>query len=236
MNTENEVHSAPPAPKTTLESLRARAKRLETNRQAPPATLAEAFSAAPTDGAATGFVLASLARIQKPILWIQDHLSRRECGQPYFHGLKCETGKIFYLELSRASDVLRAAEEGLRCHSLGAVIAEIWGNPKALDFTATKRLALRAEAQRVPGWLLRHVAQADLSAARERWRIETLPSRRHPYDMRAPGTPVWRAHLFRARWRPTGEWIARVEHGTLHLEHAAEQNTTIHPNPIANVS
>jgi len=219
------LKSAPPPLKTKLDTLRTRSRRLETPTQSQPATLIEVFSSAPTDGAATGFTLASLGHITKPVLWIQDHLSRRECGQPYFQGLPYKDNDILYLEISRPKDALCAAEEGLRCHSLGAVITEIWGNPNVVDFTATKRLALRAEASRVPIWFLRHAAEADLSAARERWRLSSLPSHRHPYDMRAPGAEIWKAHLFRARWRPTGEWVASVEQGRLHLQYATEHNT-----------
>lgn len=90
------------------------------------------------------------------------------------------------MQLSRPLDVMIAAEEGLRCKALAAVVAEIRGNPVAVNFTATKRLALRAEAVGVPCWLIRQAATADLSTARDRWRITMLPSAANPDDPRAP--------------------------------------------------
>ena len=77
----------------------------------------------------------------------------------YLAGLP-EGTEILHLEVSRPLDALWAMEEGLRCPSLGAVIGEIWGDPAVLDFTATKRLALRAEAHRVPAWIIRRAATA----------------------------------------------------------------------------
>ena len=74
---------------------------------------------------------------------------------------------------------------------LGAVVGEISGNPAALDFTASKRLTLRAEASGVPLWLIRSHDAQGLSAARERWRVGASPSMRHPHDPGAPGAPRW---------------------------------------------
>ena len=46
-------------------------------------------------------------------------------------------------------------EQGAGCAGLSAVVGEIHGAPAVLDFTATKRLALRAEASGVPVWPIR---------------------------------------------------------------------------------
>ena len=174
-------------------------------------TLSEVFVET-ADAAAVGFVLAQLAKGPAPILWIQDRLSRRETGRPHLPGLG--TGRpLLLLESARPADVLIAAEEGLRCKALSAVVAEIWGDPPALNFTATKRLALRAEAVGVPCWLIRHGGTADLSAARDRWRIASLPSAPNPDDARAPGDPRWRLELFRSRGKQPGLWVAQYERG-----------------------
>lgn len=189
----------------------------------PAGLLAEVFAETAADGAVTGFALAHLPTDRGPILWVQDRLSMREAGRP------CHTGlppglDVLHLSVSRPVDVLWALEQGLGNAALGGLIGEIWGDPPALDFTATKRLALRAEARGLSCWILRRAASADLSAARERWRVSSLPSARKDYDSRAPGAPLWRADLFRARWRATGEWVARphetgtgvaFEHGSL---------------------
>ena len=69
-------------------------------------------------------------------------------------------------------------EEGLRCSGLSGVIGELWGDPAALDFTATRRLAVAAERSRVPCWLVRLGGTANLSGARMRWRIASMPEHR----------------------------------------------------------
>jgi protein ImuA len=58
-------------------------------------------------------------------------------------------------------------EEGLKCAALSAVVGEIWGNPKALDFTATRRLAVAAERGGVPALLLLFGAAPNLSGAQD---------------------------------------------------------------------
>lgn len=173
-------------------------------------TLSEAFPNAATDAAAVGFVIARLPRTIAPILWVQDRLSRKEAGRPYLAGIGADRHLIM-VDLSRAADVLWAMEDGLRCKALGGVIGEVWGDPAALDFTATKRLAMRSEAADVPCWLIRRAASPDLSAARERWRIASLPATPHPHDIQAPGLPRWSLDLFRSRRSKPGQWVATYD-------------------------
>ncbi|MCP1200298.1 ImuA family protein [Notoacmeibacter sp. MSK16QG-6] len=177
------------------------------------ARLAEAFSAQPCDGASTGFVLAHLRSASQPFLWITDRLTLIETGEPY-----TLSTPFIRARLAKPADVLIAAEEGLRCGALSAVVAELWGNPKPLDFTASKRLAMRAETAGIPCWLIRHDATPDLSAARERWRLQSLPSLPLPDDAKAPGGPLWHAELFRSRERRPGHWVASYDHAAHRLD------------------
>lgn len=181
-------------------------------------TLSEAFSTHPADGAATGFVLAKLAGFTRPLIWISDRMSICETGEIYAPAL---TFPMLRIVLSQPADVLMAAEEALRCNALSAVVAEIWGNPKVLDFTATRRLAVRAEQAGMTCWLIRHGARSDLSAARERWRLSSLPAQDHPFDPKAPGEPRWHAELFRSRTARPGAWVARYDRTTHRLDLAA---------------
>lgn len=183
---------------------------------ASPATLMEVFPDTSVDASATGFVLSQIPRKGGPILWAQDRLSRYQAGQPCLAGLGTSL-PVLHAELKRPADVLWALEEGLRCSALSGVIGEIWGDPAALDFTATKRLAMRAEASGVPVWLIRRSCVPNLSAARERWRIAAMPSSRHPDDAQAPGQPRWRLELFRSRWRKPGVWVASYDRKTRRL-------------------
>ncbi len=176
----------------------------------PMVALSEVFAETITDAGAVGFVLSRLAG-RAPVLWIQDRMSRRETGRPFLAGLGAV--QVLMLDITRPLDVLIAAEEGLRCAALSAVVAEIYGDPPALDFTATKRLAVRAEATGVPCWLIRHGGTPDLSAARDRWRVGSRPSSPNPDDPRAPGNPRWQVELFRSRDKQPGTWVACHDRG-----------------------
>ncbi|MEP2504919.1 MAG: hypothetical protein ABJH85_09275 [Paracoccaceae bacterium] len=168
------------------------------------------FPATATDAGVIGFILSHIPASAGPILWVQDRLSRKETGCPYLPGLGARR-QILNVDLSRPADVLWAMEDGLRCKGMSAVIGEVWGDPPTLNFTATKRLAMRAEQGRVPCWLIRRAASPDLSAARNRWRVASLPSSPHPDDPHAPGNPRWRVDLFRSRLSRPGEWVATYD-------------------------
>jgi protein ImuA len=159
-------------------------------------------------GALTAELLRRIGGTAGPVLWAQDWPSRRENGRPCWAGVRRITGRpVIHVAVSRPVDVLRVMEEGASCQDLAAVIGEIHGAPKALDFVATKRLKLRAEASGVPVLLVRS-ENTGLSAARERWRVSALPSGAHPDDAAAPGRPRWRLELLRAPDGRTGAWIA----------------------------
>ncbi|WP_238538259.1 hypothetical protein [Oceaniovalibus guishaninsula] len=150
-----------------------------------------------------------LAGRARPVLWVQDRRSIRENGRLHLQGatLTKTPLSILRVEVGHPRDVLWAMEEGASCAGLAAVVGEIHGAPAVLDFTATKRLAIRSEASGVPVWLIRSGDPGTLSAARERWRIGVRPSRTNPDDTGAPGTPLWEADLFRARGRAPGRWV-----------------------------
>jgi protein ImuA len=183
-------------------------------------TLSEIFPEKVTDAAAIGYMLSRLPRTAAPVLWVQDRLSHLETGRPYLAGMGA-VRPIIMVNLSRAADVLWALEDGLRCRALGAVIGEFWGDPGALDFTASKRLALRSEAADVPCWLIRHAATPNLSAARDRWRIGSVQSDAHPYDAAAPGLPRWSLDLFRSRQTKPGQWTVTYDAAADRLDYTA---------------
>ncbi|WP_089996885.1 ImuA family protein [Cognatiyoonia koreensis] len=176
--------------------------------------LTDVLSAKPFDPAGTGFLLSLLPNSRSPVLWVQDRMSARENGRLYTPGTQAFglTQPILHVTVSHPRDVLWAMEEGAACAGLSAVVGEIHGQPAVLDFTATKRLALRSETSGVPVWLIRSGdTTGGLSAARERWRIGSLPSQMHPHDAQAPGAPRWDADLFRARARPPAHWVAHYD-------------------------
>lgn len=153
---------------------------------------------------------------RRQVLWVQDKRAVQLSGRPYAHGLPREwQDRLIHVEASKPEDALFALEEGLRCRDLACVIGEVVGNPRSLDFTASRRLSLAAEKHGVALWLVRLEAQPDLSSARMRWRVEAAPSKRPRWNRDAPGAPAWTAELFRARSHAPGKWTLTNAAGPL---------------------
>jgi protein ImuA len=147
---------------------------------------------------------------ERTVLWVQDAASIRLTGRPYAPGLpEALRRRLIHIATASCEDTLFALEEALRCRELACVIGEIAGNPRALDFTASRRLSLAAGKHGVPLFLVRLDAACDLSSARMRWRAGAAPSLPPRWNAQAPGSPAWRAELFRSRAHAPGEWILR---------------------------
>ena len=149
---------------------------------------------------------------ERAFLWVQDAAALRLTGRPYRAGLpEALRSRLIHVAAKTPEDMLFALEEGIRCRDLAFVIGELAGNPRALDFTASRRLSLAAEQHGVPLYLVRLDAARDLSSARMRWEVRSAPSSVPRWNAAAPGRPSWRAELFRARAHAPGEWILRDE-------------------------
>ncbi|RVQ69785.1 hypothetical protein EKN06_03435 [Croceicoccus ponticola] len=150
---------------------------------------------------------------ERPFLWVQDNRAAKLGGRPYLPGLPRDLRhRCVHVRTKDAADALFALEEGIRCRDLAFVIGEIAGNPREMDFTASRRLVLAAERHGVPLWLVRLDARRDLGASRMRWDAVSAPSAPSQWNAQAPGAPRWQAELFRARGtRPGTWWISREE-------------------------
>ena len=167
-------------------------------------TLSELFSTHPRDA---GWMRLTLAQLPagRPLLWVQERMAMLESGRVHAPGLPGV--EIIHVAARDTRALLWTMEEGLRCTALGGVVGEAWGDPAALDFTATRRLAFASEKFALPCLLVRlGSGAANLSGARWRWRVHSIGSAAHPYDPRAPGNSRLEAELFRARGRPPGRW------------------------------
>jgi protein ImuA len=154
----------------------------------------------------------------RQVLWVQDAKAIRLGGRPCVAGLPPDLRhRLIHVAASTPEDALFALEEGLKCRDLACVIGEIAGNPRALSFTASRRLSLTAERHGVRLWLVRLEAAPDLSSARMRWSARAAPSRPPRWNPAAPGTATWHAELFRARAHAPGEWMLTDDNGTLRL-------------------
>ena len=184
---------------------------------AAPGALTEVSGGA-LDGAAPAIALLACARPGKPVLWVQDRLSRLERGLPFPPGMARLLGfapDLILVEARRPADALWVMEEALGARALAAVVGEVHGAPRALSFTATKRLALRAAASGIPALLVRS-EPSGLSVA-ERWRAESRPSAPRRDDPAAPGAPNWDLKLTRPKGRAPGQWIASHDSTTHRL-------------------
>ncbi len=167
---------------------------------------------APDMAAATGFALGLMARLRalpharrKPWIWLRQDLAGLELGEPYGPGLAALGLSPNWLVSISAADcpmLLRTAEEALRANAFCGVLIEPWGNPKALDLTASRRLALAALESGCLGVLLRSGGQEIPGSVATRWLIRAHPSRGHF----GPEQPGFDAELVRNRRGRTGRW------------------------------
>jgi protein ImuA len=164
-------------------------------------------------GSLTGFaaMLAIRAGEDRPLLWLRTEAAEKRCGRLYATGLGelgLRGGALLLGLLRDDASLLRAANDAARCAGLGALVVEAWGDPKALDLTATRRLMLAAEHSGVTVLLIRAAARESPSVADTRWRVSPAPSVALAAD--APGAPVFDIELLRRRAGPAGRtW--RVE-------------------------
>lgn len=233
-------------PASSLASLRRRVARLERHRPSSVAACAptgheaidaalggglalgrlhEAFAVDPADaGAATGFAiaLASLAASDGPVVWLREAEAeaRGRLYVPGLAGLGLDPARLVLGVPATSLELLRAAAEVVRCGAIAVTVIELWGNPHQLDLTASRRLAVAAEASGVTAILLRIAAQPDPSAAQTRWRVAAAASTALEAD--APGRPAFELNLVRQRGGPEGlRWPVEWNRDTRTLFDAA---------------
>jgi protein ImuA len=164
--------------------------------------LHEIYAATQSDAACLSGGALMLARRagRRSCLWVRHVVGQGETGGPSTLGvaeLGIDPARIVLLRAREAGDALQAGLEGVSCRALDAVIVELWGEAKAYDLVASRRLALAAKASGVPVLVARAAAHPMPSAAQMRWQVRTLPSR--ALAGKAPGAPALELTLLRAR-------------------------------------
>ena len=177
--------------------------------------LHEVFAVEPEDaGAAAGFalMLALCARqVRRPIFWVRHEAAERRTGRLHAPGLLEMGADPAGVLLAIAPDdvaLLRAAADIVRCHEVGAAVIELWGKPRALDLTASRRLAVAAGKSGVTAFLLRVDAVPAPSAADTRWQVRAVAST--ALEANAPGHAALEISLLRHRAGLAG-LVQRVE-------------------------
>lgn len=196
-------------------------------------TIHEILPAAAADtGAAFGFGLGLLARIAGgrpgPVLWVATRDPGRH-GTAYPPGLTAvglDPGRLIHLQAHSARDALWALEESLATAAFAAVIGVLACDGRHYDFTASRRLSLRAAATGGTALVLRigDAAPAGSTAAATRWSVAARPSvpARHPgHAMPGVGRPRWRVGLQRCKRGRPGDWLVEWDHETVRFHLAA---------------
>lgn len=152
--------------------------------------------------AAAGFALALAVCVSgnRPVVWVRQDFVSIETGEIYAPGL-AELGlspdRLILVRARDGPSVLRAGEEAARCSPLGALLIEPWGNPKMLDLTASRRLALVAAHSGSTLFMMRTGGIPAASAAATRWSVRSAPSSGSYTE--APGHPRFMIELLRNR-------------------------------------
>lgn len=158
-------------------------------------------------GAMLGVALAK-ARDNAPCFFVRE--LRRSGGLLYPPGLAqlgIDPALCFSVHAPDLLAALKATADIARSGAAGAVLVEVEGNPRLLDLTASRRLALAAEKSGTSVLLLRTSAHDTLSAAYSRWQVAPAPS--PPLLADAPGGPAFAVTLLRHR-RMMGGQAARL--------------------------
>jgi protein ImuA len=198
-------------------------------------------------GAALGFGLAQargLLTAERPaVIFLQLAHEAQEVGLPYGAGLAHFGFPPESLVLGRVEtivELLWAMEEAIACRAVAAVIADVASHPKALDFTASRRLNLRAAGAGTSAFLIRYGTDREASAAHLRWRVRPALSGEKTFDARAPGETRWevtveKVLLSQERRRVGETWLLRwTKNGFDLARHGAETGTE--PVPRAALS
>jgi protein ImuA len=171
--------------------------------------LHEIFAAEAGDaGSATGFAGMLSIRLGGGVVWLREESAVRGGGHLHAPGL-VEIGvnpaRLLLGVLPDALSVLCAAADVVRCAGVGVAVIELHRDPKVLDLTASRRLALAAEESGVAALLLRIAATPVASAADTRWAVRSCASQ--PLPANAPGHPTFDLELLRQRGRGAdGRW------------------------------
>ncbi|QNA86482.1 hypothetical protein G4G27_22730 [Sphingomonas sp. So64.6b] len=143
------------------------------------------------------------------IIWLREGEAQHGGGGLYAPGLVdlgIDPARLVIGVLPDALSLLRVAAEVVRCPDVGVAVIELWKSPRALDLTATRRLAVAAESSGVTALLLRVAAEEAPSAAHTRWRVRSVAAL--PLEADAPGHTALEVELVRQRGgRAGGRWI-----------------------------
>ncbi|MCW0484615.1 ImuA family protein [Gaoshiqia sediminis] len=162
--------------------------------------------------AATGFLSGLLSVLMKKegiCLWVS---AERKLFAPGLKFLGVEPHRIIFIGVKREKEALWVMEQGLKCNSLAAVVAEI----RDISFAESRRLQLAVETSKVTGFLHRqHPRIENTLACVSRWKIRPLASRTG--ELPGVGFPCLEVELVKIRNGRPGVWQFEWKNGTFNL-------------------
>lgn len=171
-------------------------------------------------GAVLGFALGqarSLLTTQRlAVIYLQLADEGQKLGLPYGPGLLSfglDPDALVLVRAASMAELLWTIEEAIACRAVAGVVADIGSHSKLLDFTASRRLSMRAAATGGSIFILRYGANREASAAHLRWRLSPLQSERKRYDAQAPGPLRWQAELEKGNLHQTEFMLGWTDHG-----------------------
>jgi protein ImuA len=199
----------------------------------PAGTVQDVRPAGPGDfAAALGFgagLLTRLAQVRPgSVFWVLPRTELFRKGTLYPPGLTTlgvDPDHIIQVCAPKPRDVLWAMEEALDQPSVSAVLGLLPGEARAYDFTASRRLALRAGESGAMALVLQDAAALDgATAAALRWRVAAAPGAGLLHRGQAKpslGAPRWHIELIKSKRGPTGHWQVEWDHETFSFRMAA---------------
>jgi protein ImuA len=175
-----------------------------------PGALHEIYAAERDSASASAFAAMLALRVAHAgsfILWVRQDFTAQQCGELSAQGLSdlgIDPDRLLLVKTRNGTQALRAASDSLSCKALGAVVLEVWRQPKSLDLVASRKLSLRAGKSGVTIFLIR-ISAPDVmpSTAETRWFVRAEPT---PDFIGDWGNPLFEATLARNRHGHTGAW------------------------------
>lgn len=188
--------------------------------------------------AALGITLAFLSKLlcenTGSVIWCQlRDPDRLHLHAPGLAAFGIDPMRITKVTLASEKDLLWAMEEAITSKAVAAVAGVLWSE-KLYEFTASKRLKLRASEAGVPAFLVRSHRANGATAADVRFSAAShashaLPAKERPFARL--GSPEWRLNLTKSRGiKPRSDHV-RWHRETLHLGVAAELGNRMPQSP-----
>jgi protein ImuA len=176
-------------------------------------------------GTALGFTLglarSLIAHNRQALIYLQLSAEAQEIGLPYglgFSSFGLTPDTLVIGRIGTVPELLWALEEALACRAVAGVIVDLASHAKALDFTISRRISLRAAAAGTSAFLIRYGTGREASAARLRWHVKPGVSAGQPFDLSAPGNPRFTVEIEKLRLGQESGQVSQTEQHHLILD------------------